>query len=125
MDLLRRTFDQFRQLYTTMAPSQRGTLILVPVMILAALGFLMYTSGGRSEEFLLAGKIFTPEELTRHQEAFRKVGLTGFRLDGQRIAVPRKNMEQYTAALVVNNSLPADFAADFDRMHDKLTLFTS
>lgn len=122
MEILRRTLQQFRDLFQSMSPSQRGTLLIVPVLVLGALGLLMYTNAGRSEEFLLAGK--SVDEMTRAQEAFRKAGLTEFRLtSGQGIAVPRKDIDRYTAALVVNNTLPTDFSADLDRMHEKIGIF--
>jgi len=124
MDTFRRTLDQFRDLYQGMSPSQRGTLIIVPLLVIGAIGLLMYTNSGRSEEHLLAGKFFAPDELARAQEALRQAGLTEFRVEGQRIAVPTRDVEKYTAALVVNHSLPADFAADFDRMQEKIGLFT-
>ena len=123
MELLRRTFAQFRELYQGMSPSQRGTLIVVPMLILAALGLLMYTSHGPSEEMLLGGKYFSPDELARSQEALRQAGLTEFRVDNQRLAVPKRLAEKYTAALVVHSSLPADFAADLDRMENKINVF--
>jgi flagellar M-ring protein FliF len=125
MEILRRTFTQFRDLYQAMSPSQRGTLLVVPALIIAAMGLLMYTAGERSEEFLLAGKFFSPEELTRAQEALRTAGLAEFRQDGQRIAVPRRDVEKYEAALVVRGSMPADFSADFDKMQEKIGMFTS
>src|SRR5262245_11336539 len=115
METLRRTFQQFLDLFKGMSPSQRGTLVIVPVLVLGALGLLMYTNGNRSEEFLLAGK--SADELARAQDAFRKAGLTNFRMtSGQGIAVPKKDVDRYTASLVVNNTLPTDFSADLDRM---------
>lgn len=124
MDLLRRTLAQFRDLYQAMAPSQRLTLAVVPALVVAALGVLMYTNQTAGTEYLLGGKFFAPEELARAQEAFRQAGLSDFQVDGQRLSVPRGQAERYTAALVVSTSLPADFAADFDKMQKSIGLFT-
>lgn len=122
METLRRTFQQFLDLFKGMSASQRGTLVVVPVLVLGALGLLMYTNGSRSEEFLLVGK--SPDELARAQDAFRKAGLTNFRAtSGQGIAVPKKDVDRYMASLVVNNSLPADLAADLDRMNQSIGIF--
>src|SRR3569623_128334 len=125
MDLLRRTLAQFRELYLGMSPSQRGTLIAVPLLVLAGLGILMYSNNSRSEEYLLGGKIFDADELLRAQDAFRAAGLTEARPDGAKLSVPRRDVERYTAALVVNRTLPSHFSADFDKLNNKITLFTS
>ena len=125
MELLRRTLAQFRELYQGMSPSQRGTLIAVPLLVLAGLGILMYSNNSRSEEYLLGGKIFDADELLRAQDAFRAAGLTEARPDGAKISVPRRDVERYTAALVVNRTLPSHFSADFDKLNNKITLFTS
>ena len=124
MDLLKRTFEQFRDLFQGLAPSQRFTLLVVPLLVLGGLGTLMYVNSTGGTETLLGGKFFSPQELAQAQEAFRLAGLSEFQVEGQRIAVPRGEAEKYTAALVVSTSLPADFAADFDRMQKNIGLFT-
>ena len=89
--------------------------MIVPLLVFGALAMLMYTSGiGSSDEYLLGGKAFTPSELERAQSALSQSGLTDFRVDGNRIGVAPSNVDRYTATLVANSSLPADFAQDFD-----------
>lgn len=126
METLKQTAEQFQSLYKGMTPSQRGTLLIVPLLVFGALGLLMYTSGlGTSDEFLLGGKIFTPQELERAQSALSRSGLGDFRVEGNRIAVSPSNVDRYTATLVANSSLPADFAQDFDNMVEKIGTFTT
>lgn len=126
METLKRATEQFQSLYKGMTPSQRGTLIVVPLLVFGALGLLMYTSGvGGSDDFLLGGKAFTPQELEQAQEALSQSGMTDFRIDGNRIAVSRGDVDRYTATLVAHSSLPADFAQDFDKMLEKIGTFTT
>lgn len=126
METLKQTADQFRTLFRGMTPSQRGTLLIVPLLVFGALGLLMYTSGiGGSKEYLLGGKAFTPNELEAAQSALSQAGLTDFQIDGNRISVSRGDVDRYTATLVANSSLPADFAQDFDKMVEKIGTFTT
>ncbi|MCA9093152.1 MAG: hypothetical protein KDA68_06670, partial [Planctomycetaceae bacterium] len=126
METLKQTTEQFQTLYKGMTPSQRGTLLIVPLLVFGALGLLMYTSGiGSSDEYLLGGKVFSSQELSRAQSALGQSGLSDYRIDGNRIAVSRSNVDRYTATLVANSSLPADFAQDFDNMVEKIGTFTT
>lgn len=125
MESLRRTFIQFRELFDGMAPSQRMTLVAVPLMVLAGLAFVMYIGVGPSEEQLLAGKVFSAEELRHAEDALRQAGLTQFRTDGQKILVPKAEVTRYNAALVANKGLPAQFGAELERMHKEYSLFAS
>jgi len=126
METLKQTAEQFQTLYKGMTPSQRGTLLIVPLLVFGALGLLMYTSGiGSSDEYILGGKVFSSQELSRAQSALGQSGLSDYRIDGNRIAVSRSNVDRYTATLVANSSLPADFAQDFDNMVEKIGTFTT
>src|SRR6185369_14059805 len=89
------------------------------------LAFVMYYGVGQSEEHLLAGKIFSGEELRHAEDALRQAGLTQFRMDGQKVLVPKSDVTRYNAALVANKGLPAQFGAELERMHEKYSLFAS
>ena len=60
---------------------------------------------------LLAGKMFSAEELRHAEEALRQAGLSQFRVDGQKVFVPKAELTRYNAALVANKGLPAQFGA--------------
>ncbi|MBT4865909.1 MAG: hypothetical protein HON53_12455, partial [Planctomycetaceae bacterium] len=42
MDALKKSYEQFLKLFGTMSGSQRATLLVVPLMVVAAFGFLMF-----------------------------------------------------------------------------------
>ncbi len=125
MEALKRTCHQFRELYKTMTPSQRATLIVVPVLLVMAFGFLMFNDKSSSYVALSWGKVFTTEEVISAEQALRDAGLTEFRREGQRIMAPAAEVEQYNAALLADGSLPSDWASEWERKFEKSSLFTS
>src|SRR5437879_10141437 len=100
MESWRRTLSQFRELFNNMAPSQRMTLVIVPLLVLAGLGLVMYMAAGPAEEPLLMGKVFSAEELKNAEAALQKTGLSQFRVEGQRVFVPRTEAARYNGALI-------------------------
>src|SRR5579872_4637264 len=99
MESWRRTLSQFRDLFNTMAPSQRMTLVVVPLLVLAALGMVMYYGASPAQEALLMGKSFSPEELKNAEAALRKAGYSAHHIDGPKIYAPKADAARYNAAL--------------------------
>lgn len=125
MESLKKTWSQFQALFAGMAPSQRLTLIAVPLLVIAGLAALMYSGSGSAEEHLLGGKVFSAEELKSATEALQKGGMSQFRVDGQKILVPKAEATRYNAALLANGGLPADFGAELEKMYEKVNVFTT
>lgn len=125
MDAWQRTFDQLHALLRGLSAAQRVSLLVVSLGVLAGMGWLIWSSAGPTDDFLLGGKTFTPDELKETQSALKAAGLTQFKVVGQRISVPAREADRYTAAAIARQTLPAQFAAEFDRMQSKVNLFTS
>lgn len=125
MDAWQRTFDQLRALLGGLSAAQRVSLLAVSVGVLAGMGWIVWSSARPSDEFLLGGKNFTADELKETQAALKGAALTQFKVVGQRISVPAREADRYTAAALARQTLPAQFAAEFDRMQSKVNLFTS
>jgi flagellar M-ring protein FliF len=106
MESWRRTLSQFRDLFNNMAPSQRMTLVVVPMLVLAGLGLVMYLGARPAEEALLSGKVFSADELKNAEAALQKANLTQYRVSGQRILVPGADVTRYNAALAVGDAVP-------------------
>jgi flagellar M-ring protein FliF len=119
MEALKRTFDQFLDLFRTLPPSQRGTLIVLPLVVVAAFGILMFRDSSSSNVPLSWGKTFTTDELGSAEQTLRDAGLDEFRREGQRILVPRKELDRYNAALLEGGSLPAGWAAELEKQTAK------
>src|SRR5262245_53289770 len=115
MEIWRRTLTQFRDLLGGMTPSQRFLLVLAPTLVLGALAAMVYLGGGTAEEALLSGKVFAGEELRNAEDALRKGGLSQFRVEGQKILVPRSEAARYNAALITGAGLPQRFGDGFEK----------
>lgn len=99
-----------------------GVVLGASILGVVWLGWDRQASG---TEFLLGGKQFSRAELAQIESAFEKANLSEFRVEGRRILVPVIAADQYAAAAATSNSLPAQFSAEFDRMLDRVNLFTS
>ena len=125
MEALKKTLRQFRDLYDAMSPSQRGTLIVVPLMVVGAFAFLMLSSGGSSYVPLSWGKVYTTEELIRAEQTLMDAGLVDFRREGRRLLVPASEVDRYNAALVDGGGLPTYWAEELEESLSTGGLFTT
>src|SRR5437868_324886 len=117
MESWRRTLSQFRDLFNTMAPSQRMTLVVVPLLVLAGLGLVMYLGASPAQEALLMGKMFAPEELKNAEAALRKAGYVQYHVEGQKIFAPKADAARYSAALITDVAL--DFGKELKNALDR------
>src|SRR5258708_5354058 len=118
MESWRQTLSQFLALFNNMAPSQRMTLVFVPLLVLSGLGLVMYMGVGAAEELLLSGKTFSAEELKSAEAALRKGGFTQYRVVGQKILVPRVDAARYNAALITGDGVPDSFGDELQKAVD-------
>lgn len=125
MDALQRMFKQFGELYRSMAPSQRMTLIAVPVLILLGFGWLLMQQRGGSYTALSWGKVFTSEELMSAEQALITAGLNDFRREGQRIMVPVLEADAYNQAIASSGVAPRDMGAELLKHYDSLGPFST
>jgi flagellar motor switch protein FliG len=125
MDGWAQKLDQLQSLVREFSTAQRVSLSVVSLAVLALCGWLGYSSFNPPQALLLGGKTFSKEELTRTLEAFKTAGLNQHHVEGQRISVPGNQADRYTAAAIAQKALPAQFAAEFDRMQSRVNVFTS
>jgi flagellar M-ring protein FliF len=115
MDALRRTIVQYRDLFRSLKPSQRGTLVVVPLLVGLALAFLLLNGRSSSYVALSWGKTFTTEELMGAEQTLIDAGLSDFRREGQRLMVPRNEADRYNAALLEGGTLPQGWGDELER----------
>jgi flagellar M-ring protein FliF len=125
MDALKKSYQQFLNLFGSMSGSQRATLLVVPLMVVAAFGFLMFQDNSSSYVALSWGKLFRTEELDRAEQTLIDAGLTDFRRRGQRLMVPKGEEGQYNAALVDGGALPNHWAEELEKSLANGGLFQS
>ncbi len=124
MESWRRTLSQFRDLFNTMAPSQRMTLVVVPLLVLAGLGLVMYFGVGPAQEALLMGKTFSPEELKNAEAALRKAGYSQIHIEGQKIFAPKSDAARYNAALITSD-VADSFGKEYSKALDRNPLLAT
>ena len=125
MDALRPILQQYRELFRSMSPGQRATLLAVALAVAGVFGVLLTRAGGESHVPLTWGKAFTAEELAVAEQTLLDAGLTEYRRDGRRLLVPASDVERYNAALLQGESLPSNYAEELERQLDKQSIFTS
>jgi flagellar M-ring protein FliF len=115
MDALRRTLLQYRDLFRSLSPSQRGTLVAVPLMVGVALAFLLWNGRSSSYVALSWGKTFTTEELMSAEQTLIEAGLNDFRREGRRLLVPRNEVDRFNAALLEGGTLPQGWGDELEK----------
>ena len=125
MDSLRRTFDQYAALFKAMTPSQRGTLVAVPLMLAVAFGVLMFRDGSATYVALSYGKSFSTEEIINAEQTLKEKGLSDFRREGRQILAPAGEAEKYNAALLEAGSLPENWAEELEKQIENKSIFAS
>jgi flagellar biosynthesis/type III secretory pathway M-ring protein FliF/YscJ len=107
-----------------MAPSQRMTLVVVPLLVLAGLGLVMYYGASPAQEALLMGKVFPPEELKNAEAALRKAGYSQYHVEGQKIFAPKADAARYNAALITGD-IASDFGKEYSKAIDRNPLMAT
>jgi flagellar biosynthesis/type III secretory pathway M-ring protein FliF/YscJ len=115
MESWRRTLSQLRDLLNNLAPGQRMTLTVVPLLVLAGLGLVMQGGTAPAEEALLSGKVFSADELKKAEAALRSGNFTQYRVAEQRILVAKTDAARYNAALVIGQGVPGSFGDDLEK----------
>ncbi|HUE71339.1 MAG TPA: hypothetical protein VMP01_10685 [Pirellulaceae bacterium] len=115
MDFINKAYAQIADVFKTMTPGSRIAVGLLLVAIVVALAYLFQYQVTSGDEYLLGGRPFYGDELTRAEAAFAKAGLSGSQIaEGNRIRIPRGQKEKYLAALAESSALPADFYKHLD-----------
>ncbi len=125
MESVSRTFKQFLELYEFMSPSQRGTLIVVPLFIVTAFGVVMFGGSSNSHVALSWGKVFESTDLINAEQTLTEAGLSDYRREGQRIMVPKNQVDRYNAALIADGTFPSDSASAWEKYFKEMSAFAT
>lgn len=109
MDFLNRVWIQIRDLFFSMTPAARVTTVVLLGVIVVSLGYLFTSQVSTTETYLMGGESFSSGDLKAMEAAFGKAGLTSYRIESNRVSVPRGQEAKYMAALLDHNALPPDF----------------
>ncbi|MDZ4686359.1 MAG: hypothetical protein SH850_14925 [Planctomycetaceae bacterium] len=125
MDVLQRISRQFFDLYRSMSPSQRVTLTVVPLLVIAGFGWLLWQQRESGLTALSYGKVFSTEEIIAAEQALIEGGLPEFRREGQRLMVPVADVARYNAALVQFDAVPSDMGSQLLKQYESLGPFST
>ncbi|MDA1014548.1 MAG: hypothetical protein O3A00_08870 [Planctomycetota bacterium] len=116
MDAIKRTLEQLRNLYQSMASSQKLTLVVVTVLVLGSFGYLMFSGGDAEYVPLGYGKRFTMQELQAAQQVLMDEELRDFRTRGQELLGPKAELDRYNAVLASHADLSSDWPRHMEQM---------
>ena len=110
MDFINKAWTQIADVFKSLTPGTRIAVGLLAVGVAVGLFYLFQYQTTSANDYLLGGRPFVAEELTRAEAAFAKAGLAGSEVvEGGRIRIPHGKKDLYLAALAESNALPADF----------------
>lgn len=122
---LQTAIKQFTELFRSLAPSQRATLVVVPILVIAGFAWLLVQQRGGHYTALSWGKVFSSDELIAAEQALIQQGLTDFRREGQRLMVPVTDADRYNAALMTFDAMPADMGSQLLKQYESLGPFST
>ncbi len=125
MDLIQRMTRQFFELLRSMTPSQRGTLVAVPLLVIGGFALLLWSNRASSETALSFGKVFTTDEIIAVEQALQEAQLTEYRRVGQRIMVPTEDVVRYNAALLEHDAMPNDLGSQMLKQLESMGPFST
>lgn len=125
MEALRQTFDQYAEIVKKMSASQRGTLVVVTLLVVGGFAYVMF--GGRSNGYVavLSGKNFTAEEMKNAVGILNEQGKSDFRVKNGQLLVRPSEAGAYEAILMAAGGLPDDWASELDKQREKSGVFAS
>lgn len=107
MDVLKKNYEQLRDLFIGMTPGNRITTGLLLAILLVSLGYLLVSAlrpagssggSGGNTVFLYDAKYFSTPEMHKVAEALGKEGLK-YQWNEGRLEVPKKDADKYMTAL--------------------------
>ncbi|MEX2167727.1 MAG: flagellar M-ring protein FliF C-terminal domain-containing protein [Pirellulales bacterium] len=105
MNSLNKLFAQVRELFLSMTPAARITAGLLLAVVVVSLAFLFQQGMAGPDEYLFGGEPFSAGQIAQVEAALATVG-NDFRIEGNRIRVPRSKKDVYIAAVADAGALP-------------------
>lgn len=105
---------QIRDLFQSMTAGARITAGLLLLVAVVSIAYLFQTSASGPDAFLFGGERFSQSELTDMEAAMSQAGLTGWKIESNRISVPRALQQDCIAAIASAGALPDNFANFMD-----------
>ncbi len=111
MDFLNKAYSQLVDLFRSMTPAARMTVVLLMAAIVVSSGYLFTHQMTSATSDLMHGAPVNPSQLPAMEAAFAKANLTNYEVRGSQIFVPRGQEASYYAALADAKALPVNFGS--------------
>ena len=105
MNSLNKLFAQVRELFLSMTPGARITAGLLLAVVVVSLAFLFQQGMAGPDEYLFGSEPFAVGQIAQVEAALATVG-NDFRIEGNRVRVPRSKKDVYIAAVADAGALP-------------------
>jgi flagellar M-ring protein FliF len=127
MELFRTTWTQLKDLFGSMAPSQQAMFALVLFMMVGGFGYMIWNKTNPELSYvpLSVGKTFSVAEIIHAEEALQQASLTQYKREGQRLYVPRDEVEKYNSALIASGTMPQNWAEEWEKQYADLGPFAN
>lgn len=110
---------QLRDLFQSMTPGARITAGLLLVVAVVSVAYLFQNTAAGPDAFLFGGERFSQGEINRMEAAMAEARITGWQVEGNRIAVPTSKQQECIAAIASAGALPDNFATFMDAAIDR------
>jgi hypothetical protein len=119
-----RTLTFASDLWQRTPPLARSLALVAPLVI--GLGIMTGTLSPQThDEWFLAGRTFSRDELARLEGAWAAGNLSGHCVESGRVRIPKHKSAEYLAAAERKGALPVDFGDELFRISQELSPFLS
>lgn len=125
MNSLRKTADQFRETFLAMPMQSRVIAVMLVAAIAIGLGMLVRGGSSPDTVLLFGGRTLDETELDAAEIAFSRSGLSDWVRVGRRIEIPKKNRNEYLAALEESDALPLSLRSSIQAAIESASPFES
>jgi len=123
MDFLSQTLAQLKSRLQSTPPGTRVAAGLLLIAVAVGAGYLLTFRASGDEVYLFEDARILPEDLPKMRTAFAQKKLNSYTIDGNRIRVPRKQLDLYVSALDEANALPGRPGTCLDELLGKSSFF--
>lgn len=125
MDVFNKAAAQINELLRTMTPGARLTAGLLLAVVVVSIAYLFNTQVSGNETYLLGGRVFSAGELASMEAAFGKAGLSGYRVEANRVSIPAEQQAAFMGAMADEGAMPSDFLSFLSSATKDVGPFTS
>ena len=107
MNFVNKAINQSRELFLSLTPQARLMAVLMVIGIVISAGFLVRGSSTPAMEYVFGSYVFKDNELKAAELALSNAALKDYKIEGNRLMIPKALRDSYVKALGVGGAVPA------------------